>query len=88
MQWVIIRNGEPAKLTEIVPGTYSACVVPFPAEVQGMAAMTYIDRHGDALPAFCQQTKVAAAPETQTVNVRVEIPAFEPDDPGTRSGKP
>ena len=54
-QWVIIRSGEPAKFTEIMPGTYSACVVPFPAEVQGMAAMGYVERHGDTLPAFCQR---------------------------------
>jgi uncharacterized GH25 family protein len=80
MQWVIIRNGEPAKFTEIVPGGYSACVVPFPAEVQGMAAMSYIDRHGDSLPAFCQSVRIGASPETQTATVNVEIPPLEPDE--------
>ncbi|HEU4613593.1 MAG TPA: carboxypeptidase-like regulatory domain-containing protein, partial [Kofleriaceae bacterium] len=72
-QLVIIRSGEPAKFTEIVPGTYSACVVPFPAEVHGMAAMGYIDRHGDALPAFCQRVAVGASPAVQTATVSVEI---------------
>jgi hypothetical protein len=86
MQWVIIRSGEPAKFAEVSPGTYSACVVPFPAEVQGMAAMGYVDRHGDSLPAFCQKVTVAAAPESQTATVPVEIPPFEPDDPGAGSG--
>jgi uncharacterized GH25 family protein len=85
-QWVIIRQGEPAKFTEVAPGLYSACVVPFPSEVQGMAAMSYVDRHGDSLLAYCQKVNVAAAPETQNANVSVEIPPFEPDDPGTGSG--
>ncbi|MDB4953159.1 MAG: hypothetical protein JWO36_728, partial [Myxococcales bacterium] len=40
-QWVIIRAGEPARIAELTPGNYSACVVPFPAEVQGMGAMGY-----------------------------------------------
>jgi hypothetical protein len=88
MQWVIIRSGEAAKFSEVVPGTYSACVVPFPIEVQGMAAMGYIDRHGDALPAYCQRVAVGASPPTQTATVQVEIPPFEPDDAGSGSAKP
>ena len=88
MQWVIIRSGEPAKFSEVSAGTYSACVVPFPAEVQGMAAMGYVDRHGDSLAAFCQKLTVGNA--DVTVPVSVELPALEPDDPGggSGSGKP
>jgi hypothetical protein len=79
-QWVIIRSGEPARFTEIVPGSYSVCVVPFPAEVQGMAAMGYADRHSDSLPAFCQQVKIQPAPATQSTTVTVELPAYVPDE--------
>ncbi|MDB4955442.1 MAG: hypothetical protein JWO36_3011, partial [Myxococcales bacterium] len=89
-QWVIIRAGEPARVNELTPGNYSACVVPFPAEVQGMGAMGYVERHGDKLPAFCAPVVVAAAPETQTVQVPVELPPFIPDAPpggGSGSGK-
>jgi hypothetical protein len=85
-QWVIIRGGEPARFTEVAPGTYSACVMPFPAEVQGMAAMSYADRHSDALPAYCQTVKVGPAPETQAVAVPVELPAYVPDDAGGTGG--
>jgi uncharacterized GH25 family protein len=88
MQWVIIRSGEAAKFAELMPGTYSACVVPFPAEVQGMAAMGYIDRHGDSLPAYCQRVAVGASPATQTATVQVEIPPLEPDEAGSGSAKP
>lgn len=83
-QWVIIRQGEPAKFAEVSPGGYTACVVPFPVEVQGMAAMGYVERHSDKLPAFCQQVTVGAAPAIQSVNVGVDIPAYIPD--GTGSG--
>jgi len=85
-QWIIIRNGEPAKFTEVVPGNYSACVMPFPAEVQGMAAMGYVDRHSDALPAFCQQIRVNPSPAVQSASVPIEIPPLEPDETGSGSG--
>jgi hypothetical protein len=84
-QWVIIRNGEPARFTEINPGAYTACVVPFPAEVQGMAAMGYVERHGDKLPAFCQPVRVQPAPDTQAVTVGVDIPPYVPDGQGSGS---
>ena len=85
-QWIIVQSGEAAKFPELLPGTYTACVVTFPAEVQGMAAMGYVDRHSDALPAYCQGVRVNAAPDTQTATVAVEIPAFVPDDTGAGSG--
>jgi len=69
---------------------YSACVVPFPAEVQGMAAMGYVERHGDKLPCFCQQLTVSPSPAEQATNVPVELPPFVPDNPpggGSGSGK-
>jgi hypothetical protein len=53
-----------------------------------MAAMGYIDRHGDSLPAYCQRVAVAASPTSQTATVQVEIPPFEPDDAGSGSAKP
>lgn len=84
-QWVIIRSGEPAEMKELTPGTYSACVVPFPAEVKGMGAMSYSEKHGDTLKAFCQAVTVAASPATQSVSVSVELPPFVPDGGGSGS---
>ncbi len=78
-QFVIIRNGEPARLGEIAPGPYSLCIVPYPAEVKGMAAMGYIERHGDSLLAFCKAVNVAPSPDTQAVQITVELPPFVPD---------
>jgi hypothetical protein len=57
--------------------------VPLPVEVQGMAALAYMDRHGDSLPAYCQPVAVQAAPATQTVVVPVEIPPFVADGSGS-----
>jgi uncharacterized GH25 family protein len=92
-QWVIVRQGEPAVFTEVAPGTYSACVVPFPAEVKGMGAMGYAERHGDKLPAVCKPVIVQASPDKQGVSVPVEIPPYIPDAPqgsgaGSGSGSP
>nr|MBA3822158.1 hypothetical protein [Deltaproteobacteria bacterium] len=86
-QWVIVRRGEPARFVDVAPGAYSACVVPYPAAVQGMAAMGYAERHGDAMPAFCKQVTVAASPPTQAASLPVELPPFIADGPpGTGSG--
>lgn len=85
-QWVIIRSGEPARFADVVPGAYTACIAPFPAEVKGMAAIGYGERHGDTLPAFCRPVQVGAAPASQTVTIPVELPAFIPDAPPAGSG--
>ncbi len=85
-QWVIIRNGEPAKFNEVMPGMYSACIVPFPAEVHGMAAMGYGERHSDSLPAFCQSIRINPAPPAQSATVHVELPPFEADQTGSAAG--
>ena len=87
-QWVIVRRGEPARFTEVVPGNYSVCAIPYPAEVKGMAAMTYADRHGDTLMAFCKPYTVGAG-QTQATLLDVELPPFVPDSPpggGSGSG--
>ncbi len=87
-QLVIIRNGELARLSEVAPGAYSLCIVPYPTEVKGMAAMGYIERHGDSLLAFCKPVTVTPSPTTQAIQISVEVPPFEgdPAPPGGGSG--
>jgi hypothetical protein len=46
-----------------------------------MAAMTYSERHGDTLMAFCQPVAVAQTPAEQPVAMQVDLPAFVPDAP-------
>ncbi|MBV8756462.1 MAG: carboxypeptidase regulatory-like domain-containing protein, partial [Deltaproteobacteria bacterium] len=85
-QLTIIRNGEAAKFTEVVPAVYSACVVPYPAEVHGMSAMGYMERHGDKLGAYCAPAQINGAPDHQTITVAVDIPPYIPDDQGSGAG--
>jgi protocatechuate 3,4-dioxygenase beta subunit len=80
-QWAILVNGGAATFSDMVPGNYTACAVPFPSEVQGMAAMGYVDRNGDRLPVYCKQVVVAPQPAQQAVEVPVEIPPFVPEEP-------
>jgi hypothetical protein len=64
-------------------------VTPLPLQVQGPAILGYLDRHGEALPAFCQAVTIAATPVTQAAQVPVTLPAFisdGPDGPGAGSG--
>ncbi|MGE0869575.1 MAG: collagen binding domain-containing protein [Kofleriaceae bacterium] len=83
-QWKIVTNGGPAVFEQVAAGSYTACAVPMPIEVKGMAAMPYQDRHGDTLPAFCKAITVRAA-GAMTSEIPVEIPALEPE-PGDGSG--
>jgi protocatechuate 3,4-dioxygenase beta subunit len=82
MQWVIIRQGAPAVFNEVVPGTYSACVIAFPTEVAGRGAMGYVEKHGNALPAVCEPVTIQPTPDTQTIAVPVLIPPYIPDSNG------
>ncbi|MEZ4365786.1 MAG: carboxypeptidase-like regulatory domain-containing protein [Kofleriaceae bacterium] len=75
-QWRVAMAGGAVTFDELVPGGYTVCAVPFPREIQGMAAMGYVELHGDELPAFCQQVTVAPAPATQQVAVTVVPPAL------------
>ena len=71
-QSVMIRDGLPAHFT-LVPGTYTACVVPLPSDVHGFGSVAYLQSHGDALPAFCQPLEVSAA-LAQSAAIAVDIP--------------
>jgi hypothetical protein len=87
-QFVIIRNGEPARFSEVMPGNYTICIVPYPAEVRGMAAMGYIERHADTLNAFCKPLVVAASPPVQATTISVDLPAFVNDGQGSGGPPP
>ena len=83
MQAVIGRGS--AAFTEVVPGAYTACVVPLPSELRGGGALAYVQEHGNQLRAFCQQTTVAPSPPTQTLQISVEVPQMIGS--GSGSGK-
>jgi hypothetical protein len=51
-----------------------------------MAAMGYIERHGDSLVAFCKPVNVAPSPDTQSVQLAVDLPPFISDAPAGGSG--
>ncbi len=72
-------GGQPVKLSELVPGTYSMCGVPYPVEVTGMApTLDYGEREGDNLPIYCKQVAVGSSPPEQKVTLEVTAPPFVP----------
>ncbi len=76
----IMFGGRPATFKELVPGVYTTCVTAIPAEVAGgPQAMTYLERHGDELAAYCKQVTVTPQPAAQATEVTVEIPPHIPD---------
>lgn len=79
-QWNIVPMGGQTTFTELTPGTYSACLVPFPAEVAPMAGMEYAMKYSDVMAVYCKTVNVAASPAEQSVSVPVEIPVLIKDD--------
>jgi hypothetical protein len=80
IQWTI--NGMPARQADLPAGKYTACAIPFPAEVMGMQqTMDYMMREGDNLKVFCAEQTVVEG--EQTLSIPVEIPAFVPPPQGT-----
>jgi hypothetical protein len=71
-----IRGSTPLDYTEVAPGAYTVCVVPFPPGLRGQGAMQYVSQHGAQLPAFCQAVNVVASPQTQAITVPVDVPAM------------
>jgi protocatechuate 3,4-dioxygenase beta subunit len=72
-------RGNAATINGLQPGAYTFCVTPYPKEVTGMRdTMAYNQRQGDDLRVFCKPVTLAAEPESQTVEIPVEIPEFVP----------
>ncbi|MDB4958709.1 MAG: hypothetical protein JWO36_6278 [Myxococcales bacterium] len=86
-QMTIVRPGETGAFTEVTPGSDTVCMVPLPIELRGGAAIGYFDRHSSKLPAFCKPVVVAASPDTQQVQVTVQVPALIPDPQTTGNGR-
>ncbi len=78
--WNIVPMGGSTTFTELTPGTYTACIVPFPAEVSPMAGMEYATKYSDVMAAFCKTVNVAGSPAEQAVSVPTEVPVMIKDD--------
>jgi hypothetical protein len=85
-QFKIAPFGGSQTFDELVAGTYTVCASPMPAEVQGMAGMSYADKHGDTLPVFCKPVTITDSPAEQALSVTVTMPPFIDDAAGSGSG--
>ncbi len=77
----IMIAGGPATFRELNPGSYTVCLLPLPAGLQGpQQSMGYVRDHGDELPAFCKQVDVKASPTAQAIDIPVVLPEMLPDE--------
>jgi hypothetical protein len=79
----------PSRFEDIEPGAYSVCAIPVPDEVQGRTAiLAYLEREGDALPAFCQAMRLEPTPDRRWLSLPVDIPAYvpPPEEPAGEGG--
>ena len=75
----IMFGPAPAVFEDLAAGGYTVCVSALPKEAAGPQAMTYLERHGDELPATCKPVTLTAAPAQQTAEVSVAIPPYVAD---------
>jgi len=70
-----LGSGTPA-FEELVPGNYSACVIPITGSIMDQQLMQRIFANLDKLEVFCQAVTIKPAPTTQSLTVTV--PAMKP----------
>ncbi len=75
--FTIIFGGQPGKISDLNPGTYSVCVTTFPEGVVGGGSRDYLERVD--VPVVCQKVEVAASPLEQAVSIAVTVPEFVPE---------
>lgn len=63
--------GGKTSIAKMMPGTYSACVVPLPGSLDETAAAMSIPDQNEKLPMKCQQVEIAASPAQQILQVVV-----------------
>jgi len=68
--------GKPKTFSELAPGTYTLCVMPYPLDLPPMESMSYGERHGDEMPVFCKSQSIKANAE---LTMSVEPPPLLPD---------
>jgi uncharacterized GH25 family protein len=74
----IVITPRPTKVNNLQAGTYTACVVPFPAGMEKApqaVVQDYIEHHVDALPIFCKVVEVGDKPEQALTIDVVQPPA-------------
>ena len=64
------------KFDELVPGEYSVCIIPITGSLQDPTFMQRIQENVANLKVYCKPTKLAAAPNEQSVTS--EVPAMTP----------
>ena len=69
-----IVKDQPVTLDKIEPGSYTACVIPIPGDINDMAAMMRIQSKLDKLLSVCVPATVTPTPDQQSVTVRVPTP--------------
>ncbi len=74
LQQGFVLKGEPVKLENVKPGTYSACAIPIPGDINNPADMIKIQNAMDKLVVACQPATIAADPPEQSLAVKVPAP--------------
>lgn len=73
---VIWLGGAGPKFEDLLPGSYSACVIPITGSIMDQQLMQRIFRNLDKLEVYCQPVTVKAAPALQQLTMTV--PAMTP----------
>jgi uncharacterized GH25 family protein len=71
-----MMKGKPHTFENVEPGSYSACAIPIPGDLNSPADMLKVQENLDKLLVACQPVTIAASPTAQ--EIAVEVPAPPP----------
>jgi hypothetical protein len=75
--WSISLEGKPAVVSGLMPGNYTTCVIPFPAELATIdEILDYREREGDNMLAFCAPVVLDGSTQELSVSVDITVPTF------------
>ena len=73
------EGGAPAVIERLLPGTYTTCAIPFPAELETIQdTIAYREREGDNMKMFCRPVVLDGSQPELSVAVDIDVPVFVP----------
>jgi hypothetical protein len=88
--FTIAMAGLPAEVTNVAPGTYSVCAVPYPDELRGpQEIFGYREREGDNMAIHCARAQVTDG--QVPLSIEMPVPPFvapPPEEPPKETAPP
>ncbi len=73
-QQAMLMNAQPNKFANLVPGSWSVCILPVAGDLNDSSDTEKLMKDPDVLPVTCKPVVVAPSPNDQSVTIQVSVP--------------